>query len=174
MGSHLIDSIETGPAGEKIISPRPILKEKVGTGGFAANSVQNAELVIARNDTDFAPYARGFLTALGLAIAEARLRKRRDREVIKTLLKPAMELKANGTTFKYALVTDVADILLNFLEDLDTLNDDALDIADIHHKALGVIITNHLSGDGGTQGATLSNELYSACQRYARKYAKAE
>jgi hypothetical protein len=85
-----------------------------------------------------------------------------------------MDLKASGGMFGYGLVTEVADVALDFLERLDHLNDDALEIIEIHHKTLGTIIASGLRGNGGKAGLSLSKELYGACQRYYKKYPDAQ
>lgn len=156
--------------GVKMITPKHVLREKIGYGGIAKGLVERAEGVIASNDIDFQPYAKNFLGRIEQAIVLARPLKTRNRETVDMLIKPVMELKANGGMFKYPLVTEIADIILDFLEGLNSLNDDALDVVDIHQKALHAIIGNRLTGNGGRTGESLSNELYAACKRYHKKH----
>ena len=158
----------------KLITPPHVLREKMGHGGIAPAALEQAQTFIDNNDVDFVPYAGSFLDRLNNAIKAARNAHPRDKQVINTLVKPVMELKANGAMFKYGLITELADILLNFLEDLDNLNDDSFEIVDAHYKAISAIIHNRLTGNGGREGKALVNELYSACQRYTKKHGAAE
>ena len=84
-----------------------------------------------------------------------------------------MELKANGAMFEYPLISAVAGVLLNFLEVIPELNDDALDIVAVHRSTLNVIVTGKLRGGGGNDGAALLQELADACDRYFKKYGPA-
>ncbi|HEY8190182.1 MAG TPA: hypothetical protein VIF12_05815 [Micavibrio sp.] len=156
--------------GVKMITPRHVLREKIGYGGIDPAVMERAEEHIAKNDVDFQPYAKGFLERIEQAVAVARPIKVRNRDAVDMIVNPVMELKANGGMFKYPLVTEIADIMLDFLEGLNSLNDDALDLVEVHQKTLHAIIGSKLSGDGGKAGKALANELYRACKRYHKKH----
>lgn len=162
---------EEAPEGVKFITPRHVLREKVGYGGLDPAIIDRAEDFIASNDVVFTPYANDFLSRLSKALSAARESKDRSKDAINLLTRPVMELKANGSMFGYPLISDVADILLNFLEGLEDLNDDALEIIDVHHKTLNVIVASNLTGRGGKEGKKLADELYDACRRYEKKHA---
>jgi len=158
--------------GVKIITPRNVLREKIGYGGIDPVVLERAEEVIrnSEKELDYADYAREFLQRMEKVMLAARQPGRNDRQIIKSLTSPVMDLKASGGMFGFSLVSEIADVILDFLEGLETLNDDALEIFDIHHKTLNAIITNALKGNGGASGLALSKELYGACQRYHKKY----
>lgn len=162
--------------GVKIITPRNVLREKIGYGGIDPVVLERAEEVIRSSETElnYADYARDFLAQMEKIMLEARKPGRDDQRIIKALTGPVMDLKASGGMFGYALVSEIADVILDFLEGLNTLNDDAIEIFDIHHKTLNAIITNGLKGNGGASGLSLSKELYGACQRYYKKYPNAK
>ena len=142
----------------------------MGYGGIDPVALDRAEENIAKNNVDFQPYAQDFLARIEKAVSAARALEVRNRDTVDTVVKPVMELKANGGMFKYPLVTEIADILLDFLEGLDSLNSDALGIVDAHQKTLQVIISSKLMGDGGKAGKALANELYGACKRYEKRH----
>lgn len=162
--------------GVRVITPRNMLREKIGYGGIDPVLLERAEEVISNSDqdVDYANYSRYFLNRIEEIIAAARKPGRDDREIITSLTRPVMDMKASGGMFGYALVSEIADVVLDFLEGLDKLNDDAIDIFEIHHKALSAIISNGLKGDGGKNGLGLSKELFGACQRYYKKYPDAK
>ena len=72
--------------------------------------------------------------------------------------------------FGYRLMSEIAAVLLDFLESVERLDKDALDIVSIHHKSMTVIATSNLKGPGGKEGRALAEELYAACKRYYRKH----
>ena len=150
--------------------PPNVLREKCGHGGINPDLLAMAQKVIDENDLDFGPFAERFIERLDKAIADARKSSVRGRDVINTITGPIMELKANGAMFEYPLVSDVAGVLLNFLEDVKDLNDDAIDIVAVHRRTLNVIITSRLRGTGGKDGIALLQELADACDRYYKKH----
>lgn len=154
----------------RVITPRNILREKIGYGGLDPVIIEKAEELIAKADLDFVPYARTFLERIEKAVAAAKSANSRDRDAINAIVRPVMELKANGGMFGHALISEIADILLDFLEGLDTLNDDAIEIVDVHHRTLTAIVLSGMKGSGGKEGLALAKELHSACQRYQKKY----
>jgi hypothetical protein len=161
---------QTMANGVKIITPPNTLREKVGYGGIDSSVISLAEQLIVKSDVDFQPYAKNFLDQIEQTINTILPIKTRPRDMIDSLVKPIMNLKANGGMFKYPLATEIADIALDFLEGLDTLNDDALGIIIAHQKTLRVIINSKLTGNGGEAGQALANELYEACKRYHKKH----
>lgn len=153
-----------------IITVPNILRQKIGTGGIDGVKLKLAQNKMDGNTVDFAPYAHKFLDDLDHIVARAKTAQVNDRPTINTIIKPIMELKANGGMFKYTLLSQVAEIVLSLLEDIQTLNDDSYALIDAHQKALRVIINNRLTGDGGKDGRILANALYDAAQRYRKKY----
>lgn len=81
-----------------------------------------------------------------------------------------MQLKANGGMFQYQLISEIAALALHFLENVETVNDDALQVVDVHAKTIHIIIANDLKGDGGKEGYALVKELEKACKRFFGKY----
>ena len=156
-------------------TPPNVLREKCGQGGINPDVIQHAQQFIDDNPQDFTPYAESYIERLDAAIAEVRRdRSKRGLDVAQAIVRPVMELKANGAMFEYPLISAVAGVLLNFLEVISELNDDALDIVVVHRRTLGVIVASKLRGGGGHDGAALLQELADACDRYFRKYGPGE
>lgn len=154
----------------KFHTPQNTLRLKAGYGGVDPKVMDRAEEFIKVNEYDFSATAKDILDRLDHAVDGVRRDNHRSKEGINRMVAPIMELKANGAMFKFGLLTDVADIVLNFLEDTDFLNDDAFEIVDIHRRTFRIIIGSQLRGTGGKQGDILINELESACARYQKKH----
>ena len=161
---------KTGKAKARYIDPPNTLREKVGYGGIEDNRISRAEEFIAKNPVDFTPHATDIMARLDAVLAEARAGKIKGQEATDKISRPIMELKANGGMFQYVLISEIADIVLNFLENIDEMNEDVFEIIDAHQNTLSVIVTNKLKGSGGTEGRALAKELYQACNRYYRKH----
>ncbi len=71
------------------------------------------------------------------------------------------------------MVGNLANIMLSFLESIDTLDEDALSIVSGHHDSLKLILSSKMTGDGGKDGPVMVTELKDACARYYKKKKKA-
>jgi len=154
----------------RFIKPINNFKMRVGTGGIDEKLLDSAQNIIKENKIDFTRYATEYIQELEQLINQASIDNATDRSTIEKLIKPIMQLKANGGMFKYYLISDIADIALDFLEDITEINEDVLRIINIHKQTLQVIIISKLTGDGGKEGLKLIKELNEACTRYKNKY----
>ena len=155
----------------KYINPPNHLKMKVGGGGIPEDRIDRAQKMIETFQADFRPEANAFLiqlsNATNAALKNIGTNKKPDND---NMIIPIMQLKANGGMFQYQLLTDVADICLQFMEAIDEYNEEAIDIIKAHENAINIIIKNDLKGDGGQEGYVLVQELHQACNRYFKKY----
>jgi len=69
----------------------------------------------------------------------------------------AHDMKGQGTTFGYELVTDLAGALCDLMEGFKDATPDgaAVQAIDTHVNALGVVVSRNVQGAGGRQGADL-------------------
>lgn len=155
----------------QFITPPNRLKMKAGNGGLPQQVIEEAQKTMDAFEVDFGPDASRLIVKL----SEAR------KHVLKTvnqnqpydkddIINPVMQLKANGGQFKYQLISDVADICLQFLETLEDYNPEALDVVKAHETTIEIIINSNLRGSGGKEGSKLVEELHNACARYFKKY----
>ena len=155
----------------KFINPPNRLKMKVGGGGIPEERIERAQIIMEDFKTDFSPVAQ----ELAIDLQKATKKALKDLESKKSLNKdkmvfPIMQLKANGGMFKYQLLTDVADICLQFMEAVNDYNAEAIEIIKAHENTINIILQNDLKGDGGQEGYALVQELHKACKRYFKKY----
>jgi len=155
----------------RFINPPNRLKIKVGDGGIPENRLERAQIIMNEFKADFRPVARNLAADLSKATKEALHNIDENKEFEKDkMIFPIMQLKANGGMFKYRLLTDVADICLQFMESMTDYNKEAVEIIKAHENAIQIIIKSDLKGDGGKEGHDLVQELHQACTRYFKKY----
>ncbi len=143
------------------------LQITVGTGKLDEQKVRESQKVIDENTTDFKPIALDCLKRLQDGITNAQSAEGDNvKAVLSGISQPVMDLKANAKMFKYDLVSILTSVMLHFLESLNKLDKNALDIVDAHLKTLRVIVIKEMKGDGGAYGKELLKELESACTRY--------
>ena len=154
----------SGPA--QLIAPSKKLKEKVGSGGLDKSIIILAQQQIESNTLDFKPIGLHLVRTIEHAIHDIQTGKLRGKTAIKSLLYPAMELKAQGAMFHYPLVTNISDTLINFLETVTEINTDVINLVSGYKMASMAIFSNGLTGSGGTAGKELSIALADAYNRF--------
>src|SRR5689334_18011463 len=100
----------------ELISPPNYLKEKVGSGGIDENLLTKAQALLEDNTVDFKPIADMLIDVLTEAVQNTRAGVLTGENAIEAIIYPAMQLKAQGGMFHYPLVTELSNILVNFLE----------------------------------------------------------
>lgn len=154
----------------KFFDPDTRLKKKVGNTPFKKEKVEKAQTFMEKNDVDFKPMAKDLLAQMRAILDEAKEQPENQKEIVERLTQPVMELKANAATFKYPLISQMMNILLNFLETLEELNQDAIDVAEVNYKTVHVILAHDMKGNKDKRGDLFVQELDSAIKRYRKKY----
>jgi chromatin segregation and condensation protein Rec8/ScpA/Scc1 (kleisin family) len=158
----------------RTIRASQLLKAKIGSGEIDPRRIARAQSVIDHNDVDYSSYAIDFFNRLQDAIQH--YQKSNDTEKKSTavtvraeLAQLVMVIKASAGMFGYPLLTTLSDRLLSFLESLEAIDDDAVEIVVACHKTFTLIVVNRLKGDGGPYGHDLNSELREAILRYFTK-----
>lgn len=151
------------------------LKNKVGTGGLSEDVLRKAQDLLDNNNVDFVPLATTYLNSLGNALTQAQT-SLEDRDhakhenLIYILLYPSLQLKANGGMFGYPLISDIAQRLIHFLEVIERIDADAIEVVTAFRTAMLAVISGTLDRRGNAHGHTLVKELDEACFRYFDRY----
>ena len=156
----------------KITQASRTLQSKVGTGNVNEEVIKSAQKRMEEETSDFRPMATEFLKRLSKSIEDARGSENIS-DMKQDVTRCVMELKANAAMFGYPMVSDLASIILNFLEDLNSIDEHVLLIVEAHNQSIRVIIQAEMKGDGGPAGKAIHDELVAACDRYYRKIANA-
>ena len=150
----------------ELISPPNKLKEKVGSGGIDEGVLFKAQALLENNTIDFSPIAALLVDVLNEAITDAKNGSATGEPAIEAMIYPAMQLKAQGTMFHYPLITDISNILVNFLETVTNADKDVLDIVVAHKMSINAVLASKIKGDGGKIGKELRDALMDACNRF--------
>lgn len=156
----------------EFIKPPNHLKAKVGTGGLSEEILDKAQTLLENNTVDFFPLAEMYLDALMKGIELAKSGKKDDDKeyIISCMLYPGMQLKANGGMFKYQLVTEIADKLIQFLEVIEEPDIECVEIVLAFHTTMRAVVLGKITGSGGRHGQELLAALTHACTRYFDKH----
>lgn len=155
------------------IMPPNIIKGKVGTGGLNEKVLKRAQKLLETHTADFSPLADIYLSRMmeGIEAAEKVDKNEYNLEdLISAILLPCVQLKANGAMFHYQLITRIADRFVQFMEVVERLDTETLEIARAYHSTIKIVVAGKIKGDGGKQGDALVEELNNACMRYFEKH----
>ena len=155
----------------RLISLENSLKKKVGSGGIPARLLQEAQLYIDENPAEFKEDGLEILKGIQKTLAQFETAPQdKHPALLEELISDVMVLKAHGAMFHYELVSMIADVLLDFLETVQTINPDVLEIIKAHNEIIQMALSRQMKGNGGKEGIALSRELFKACARYYEKH----
>ena len=152
----------------KLVVPENNLKQKVGTGGFSATTLAKAQDNLDKNDIDFRPMATEYVTSLAGILKDIRAAAIKPEEEIDAIMFPVMQLRAQGSLFKYPSITKISHILIDCLETVKGTDKDLLDIIDGYKKSVQAMIALQLKDDANPAVKELCTALGDACGRYEK------
>lgn len=165
-GEHSIFKNRTKVRDATIVTLPNILKQKLGHGGIEASVRLGAQDFIDNNTIDFQPLAKSLLHILATAIEKSQKNQLTGEEAINAMLYPAAQLQAQGSLFRYPFVSDIASVLVNFLETVEALDGDVLNVVCVHRDVISYILKNSRAKNTTPHDQQLQNSLIDACRRY--------
>lgn len=81
----------------------------------------------------------------------------------------AHDMRGQGGTFGYQLISDFADSLYDFTVASTSTSDNHVEIIKAHIDAMRVVISERISGDGGDIGKELKASLDAAIDKYTKR-----
>ncbi len=154
----------------KLVNPKNTLKEKVGSGGFNKEAIAKAEKAIEENTIDFGPIAQLYLDEVRKIVADHKTKPAAN--TFSRLLDPLMQLRAQGTFFKYPTISKISDVVVDLLDSESTINNPIIDIIDAFTQSTQLLLKNKVMDEKNPMFVALVTELDAACQRYLRKKEK--
>ncbi|MBI4182528.1 MAG: Hpt domain-containing protein [Proteobacteria bacterium] len=161
----------------EVITPPTQLRDKVTTGGPGAideTVLQRAEAVLVNMTEDYLGWAGEDLDRLQGEVDKAAkaAKEAKDKADVKTHIEEAFrivhDMKGQGGSFNYQLVTRIANQLCHFLENLETLGPREQEVVQLHLDGMRLVVTRKMTGDGGAAGKGLVDGL-DACIRKFRQ-----
>lgn len=155
--------IAKGKGAVEFVMPPDTLRAKVpaeGPGGVDAETLARAEAVIASMSGEYLEWVEDDLDAIEKVLRDLKVAAEPDRmHHIGRLFQLAHDIKGQGGSFGYDLMTLIADQLCRFIETVEAPGATALEVIQLHVAALRVVIANRLEGDGGNEGRKLYGDL---------------
>lgn len=154
---------------EYIDAPNTLVQRAARPGGMTADAMVAAgEAAITARAGEYRKVRCRDLDEL--RALHANFLKTGEARILQEMGRAAYDLKGQGGTFGYSIVTAVADslcTLIALLEKRADISAKAREALDAHIRALALLIEQDITGDGGKLGAELVTELHNLVGRIA-------
>ncbi len=153
----------SNPSDVQIIKPpNTLMKAKTGRGRIKLDTkaIERADAAIKMIGNDFANWAQSDLDELDKALAAARKNPDQQEDYITEIFRRAMELKGQGGSFGYDLISQVGDSLKKFTDSRSEANPRDMEIIAAHVDAMRRVMVDNIKGDGGDVGRAIIDGLY--------------
>jgi chemotaxis protein histidine kinase CheA len=151
-----------------IKAPHTLRKAKVGNGPAKLDPavLKKAEQAVAEMEKDFTGWAQEDLRDMDKALA--RLRDGGDAaKELAEIFRIALDMKGQGGSFGFVMVTRIAGSLSDFLEERASVGRLGLEAIAAHAQAMRAIMAQNIRDEGGETGQALLVELQNLTARAA-------
>jgi len=148
------------------------LKEKTaglapGNASISAEALEEAEQALGKMAEDYPDWVSGIIVKLkeqhGRCVDSPEMR----RDCFEEINHMAHDMKGQGGTFGYPLITSFADSLYGFtVQRPGEITDNQVELVKSHLDAMRAVIKGRVSGDGGEIGKKLTDSLNQAIEKH--------
>ena len=146
----------------EVITPPDTLKRKVKTAGPGAvdlGTLERAEAVIADMTDNYVEWAAKDLAKIYQALENLKAEKKDRKDTLARIFQLSHDMKGQGGSFGYTLMTILGGNLCNFVEKLEDAGSVEIEVIQLHINAMALVIAKQMKGDGGKEGVQLLKGL---------------
>jgi len=146
----------------QVIKPPDTLGAKVVEGGPGAvdlAAIERAEAVIADLADSYLDWVEEDLVRLQKAYDDLKDDRENAKERMETVFFVAHDMKGQGGSFHYDLITTLGNDLCRFIEHKETASDADIEVIGLYIDSMKVVIAKRMEGDGGAAGTEVMNGL---------------
>jgi hypothetical protein len=137
-------------------------KKDMSDQAFGA-AVANAQAAVAGLSEQYIGWVNDDLKRLDAAIATVTDGK--NAQALRDVYGVAHDIKGQGSTFGYHLVTDIGQLLCRYADEAIQHGKVDRDVIDAHVIALRTVVNNRIQGPAGELGAEIIEALKGAAQK---------
>jgi hypothetical protein len=170
-------SLDLDPKGKikvRYFRLRNRLKDKAASGHsrepgkFAVAALEQAMAELDKFAEDYPDWVQGQVSELYELVAKTREKEANRRATeFKRINEIAHDMRGQGGTFGYPLVTTVADSLYTFTGSRSLAQDSHVEIVKSHIDTMNAVIKERVEGDGGILGRELLTALEKAIEKFS-------
>jgi chemotaxis protein histidine kinase CheA len=148
------------------------LKEKTaglapGNVSISPKAMEEAEKALFKMAEDYPDWVSGLIVKLQEQHGRCVDTPDKRTDFFEEINHIAHDMKGQGGTFGYPLITDFSDSLYGFtVKRTGEITDNEVELVKSHLDAMRAVIRGRVSGDGGEIGATLAESLNKAIAKY--------
>lgn len=152
-----------------IQAPHNLKKAKVGTGPVKLDPkvIERAEQAIKAMEKDYAVWVQEDLASLEEAFRRACAAPADQSAEMRTMFRIALDMKGQGASFGYQLITQIGDTLAAFLENRSSLAGLDCEVVAAHIATMRAVFAREVRGDGGAIGRELVASLHKLIEKAA-------
>ncbi len=133
-------------------------------GSIALEALEAAEAEFDRMAEDYPDWVQGHIKRLNEHLAHCLKAPESRHNQFKSLLEIAHDMKGQGGTFGYPLISHFGESLYQFTKPRETYTDDDVEIVKAHIDAMNAVIKGRVKGNGGQVGKELLSSLNAAIE----------
>ena len=126
-----------------------------------------AEAAISNMADDYPSWAVDDVDRLDALVKSTEPGAGNGKERMQEAFKLAHDMRGQGGSFGYPLMTRIARSLCRFVESLDNVDPGALEICAAHVNSMRAVLQNRVKGTGGPIGAQIADGLETAVKKYS-------
>lgn len=151
----------------EVITPPHSIKDKVGRGGRPSKDMlAKAEAAISKMSEDYPEWAMNDVDRLEALVQGTKPATGNGRVVMEDAFKLAHDMRGQGGSFGYPLMTRISNSFCRFVEELEAVDEAAVQICKAHVQSMRAVLSNKVKGNGGSIGAQIAEGLEAAVNRY--------
>lgn len=157
-----------GNGAYQLITPPNLLKAKVGVGGMGGidpDLVKEAESLLDTMSDEFADSVGLEVAHLMQLAMDLETDPSTAEKIMKKLRRVGHELRGQGTTYGYDLISEIAASLYRYTDRLYSFVELNPEVVRAHADAMRAVIKNKVKGDGGDIGVDLVKSLDALVER---------
>ena len=139
----------------RVIKVPDTLSRKVTKGGPGAvdpAALERAEAVIAGMADSYLDWVEEDLAKIQAAYDTLKADQANAKEHLDKIFGIAHDMKGQGGSFNYDLMTILGNDLCRFIETIEDMSSTDLDVIELYINTMKIVISKRMSGDGGPEG----------------------
>lgn len=152
----------------EVINPPNTLKEKVGNdakGAIDLEALEKAEEAIASMSGEYLVSVAEDIQKIDDAFAKLEAATGDRKEELKDVFQESLNLKGQGGSFGYDLMTSIGNELCRFIEKLDKAGPKEVEAIKLHILSMKLVISDDIKGSGGNAGEEMLAGLQQVCDK---------
>ncbi|MHA1598210.1 MAG: phosphorelay protein [Alphaproteobacteria bacterium] len=155
----------------QVIRPPDTLSAKVSKGGPGAvdlAAIERAEEVIAGMADNYLEWVEEDLVKIQKAYNDLKGDPDNAKERMEVIFGIAHDMKGQGGSFNYDLMTILGNDLCRFIENKETASATDVEVIGLYVGSMKVVIAQRMEGDGGAAGTEVLNGLAAVVEKLTR------